>query len=159
MANRNWKRIQPTSLRHALELCKDYAKEVHNLSVERIAERMGIDDHWTLYKWIANARMPAVMIPAYEAACGCNFVTRWFAIRDGKLLIDIPTGRNTEAADMQILQEALNTAVGQLLQFYGGKTNAVATVSAIQQAMEGLAWHRGNVQKHLQPEFEFGGAA
>ena len=28
-------------------------------------------------------------------------------------------------------------------------------LAAIQQGMEGLAWHKGNVKKHLQPEFEF----
>ena len=44
MTRRNWKRIQPTSLRNALELCKDHAKERHNLSVERIAEQMGLAD-------------------------------------------------------------------------------------------------------------------
>ena len=155
MTRRNWNRIQPTSLRHALELCKDYAKARHNLSVERIAERMGLDDHWTLYKWISNARMPAVCIRSYETACGIDYATRWLAASANRLLIDIPTGRNASAADMQALQELLNTAVGQLLQFYGGKSPAADTLAAIQQAMEGLAWHRRNVEKHTQPELDF----
>ncbi|MFZ5659169.1 MAG: hypothetical protein ACOY5C_04850 [Pseudomonadota bacterium] len=157
MTRRNWNRVQPTSLRHALELCKDYARERHNLSVQRIAERMGLEDYWTLYKWIANARMPAVAIRAYETACGIDFVTRWYASSAGRLLIDIPTGRDATAADMQALQELLNAAVGRLLQFYAGKTDADETLSALQQAMEGLAWHRGNVEKHAQPELELGG--
>ena len=155
MIRRNWKRIQPTSLRHALELCKDFAKERHNLSVERIAERMGLTDHWTVYKWIQTGRIPANMIRPYETACGIDYVTRWLAASSGRLLIDIPTGRKADAADMQALQELLNTAVGQLLQFYGGKAEAGDTLAAIQQAMEGLAWHRGNVQKHAQPELDF----
>ncbi len=155
MSRRNWKRIQPTSLRHALELCKDFAKERHNLSVERIAERMGLTDHWTVYKWIQTGRIPANMIRPYETACGIDYVTRWLAASSGRLLIDIPTGRKADAADMQALQELLNTAVGQLLQFYGGKAEAGDTLAAIQQAMEGLAWHRGNVQKHAQPELDF----
>ena len=155
MSRRNWKRIQPTSLRHALELCKDHAKERHNLSVERIAERMGLTDHWTVYKWIQTGRIPANMIRPYETACGIDYVTRWLAASSGRLLIDIPTGRKADAADMQALQELLNTAVGQLLQFYGGKAEADDTLSGIQQAMEGLAWHRGNVQKHDQPELDF----
>ena len=155
MSRRNWKRIQPTSLRHALELCKDFAKERHNLSVERIAESMGLTDHWTVYKWIQTGRIPANMIRPYETACGIDYVTRWLAASSGRLLIDIPTGRKADAADMQALQELLNTAVGQLLQFYGGKAEAGDTLAAIQQAMEGLAWHRGNVQKHAQPELDF----
>ena len=155
MIRRNWKRIQPTSLRNALELCKDFAKERHNLSVERIAESMGLTDHWTVYKWIQSGRIPANMIRPYETACGIDYVTRWLAASSGRLLIDIPTGRKADAADMQALQELLNTAVGQLLQFYGGKAEAGDTLAAIQQAMEGLAWHRGNVQKHAQPELDF----
>ena len=95
------------------------------------------------------------MIRPYETACGIDYVTRWLAASSGRLLIDIPTGRKADAADMQALQELLNTAVGQLLQFYGGKAEAGDTLAAIQQAMEGLAWHRGNVQKHAQPELDF----
>ena len=155
MSRRNWKRIQPTSLRNALELCKDHAKERHNLSVERIAESMGLTDHWTVYKWIQTGRIPANMIRPYETACGIDYVTRWLAASSGRLLIDIPTGRKADAADMQALQELLNTAVGQLLQFYGGKAEANDTLCAIQQAMEALAWHRGNVEKHAQPELDF----
>lgn len=155
MTRRNWKRIQPTSLRQALELCKDHAKEQHNLSVERIAERMGLADHWTLYKWFQNGRMPLNLVPPFEAVCGIDFVTRWLTASCSKLVIDIPTGRMADAADMQSLQELLNTAVGQLLQFYGGKAEATDALAAIQHAMEGLAWHRGNVEKHAQPELNF----
>lgn len=42
MSRRNWKRWQPATLRDALKGCKDFALERHNLSVERIAERMGL---------------------------------------------------------------------------------------------------------------------
>ena len=155
MIRRNWKRIQPTSLRQALELCKDHARERRNLSVESIAERMGITDHWTLYKWMQNGRIPANMIRPYEIACGIDFVTRWVAASAGRLLIEVPTGRAATPTDIQALQELLNTAVGQLLQFHSGKSDAAAALAAIQQGMEGLAWHKGNVEKHLQPEFEF----
>jgi len=154
MTRRNWKRIRPSSLRHALELCKDYAKERHNLSVERIAEHMGLTDHWTLYKWFQNGRMPLNLVRPFEAACGIDFVTRWQTASAGKLLIDIPTGRKADAADMQALQELLNTAVGQLLQFYGGKAEAVDTLTAIHAAMAGLAWHKVNIEKHDQPELD-----
>ena len=53
---------------------------------------MGLDDHWTLYKWISNARMPAVCIRSYETACGIDYATRWLAASANRLLIDIPTG-------------------------------------------------------------------
>jgi transcriptional regulator with XRE-family HTH domain len=155
MIRRNWKRTQPTSLRQALELCKDHARERLNLSVESIAERMGITDHWTLYKWMQNGRIPANMIHPFELACGIDYITRWLAGRAGRLLIEVPSGRNATPQDMQTLQELLHTAAGQLMQFYAGKAEAEDVLAAIQQGMEGLAWHKGNVEKHLQPEFEF----
>lgn len=155
MSRRNWKRIHPTSLRQALELCKDHARERLNLSVEQIADRMGVPDHWTVYKWIQTGRIPANMIRPYEMACGIDFVTRWIAASAGCLLIEVPTGRAVTPTDIQALQELLNTAVGQLLQFHSGKAEAADALAAIQRGMEGLAWHKGNVEKHLQPEFEF----
>lgn len=154
MTARAWKRRQPNSLRDALRLCKDYAQAEKRLSVERIADLMAITAD-LLYKWLANGRMPVALVPAYEHICGIDYVTRWLAAHAGRLLIDIPTGRAATAAEMQALQEALNTATGQLLQFYAGRAEAADALAAIQQAMEGLAWHRGNVQKHAQPEFDF----
>lgn len=155
MKKRNWKRLQPTSQRHAMQLCKDYARERHNLSVERIAERMGLQDHWIIYKWIENGRIPAILIPAYESVCGINFVTRWLAASSDHLLIPIPVGRKSSSTDIQALQEVLNTAAGALLQFQAGNTETTDVLAAIQNGMEGLAWHRENVRKHTEPELDF----
>lgn len=157
MKRRNWKRVQPANLREALNLCKEFARERRNLSIERIADEMGLPDFWVIYKWIAEARMPVNMILPYERICGIDYVTRWLAASGGKLLIDLPTGRDATAQDMQALQGLLNTAVGKLLEFYAGKSAATDTLGAIQQAMEGLAWHRGNVERHAAPELDFGG--
>ncbi|HYE35491.1 hypothetical protein [Methylocaldum sp.] len=154
--SRNWKRIQPTSLLHALRLSKDYAREKHNRSVERIADLIGVSPD-LLYKWLGNGRMPASLIPAYEMACGIDYVSHWLAVSGGKLVIDIPTGKAAKPGDIHELQELLNAATGNLLRFYGGKAEAAETLSAIQSAMEGLALHRGNVAKHAQPELDFGG--
>jgi hypothetical protein len=156
MARRNWKKVQPTSLRNALELCKEFAREKHNLSVERIAERMGEADHWNLYKWFQSGRMPAVLIPAYEAACGIDFVTRWLANRDGKLLITIPTGRNLGTTDLNDLQEVLHTAVGSLIAFYQQKKATDETLADLTHALQILAWHRGNVAQHETPQLNLG---
>lgn len=157
MNRRRWKRQQPNSLRHALELCKEYAREMRNLSVERIAERMGVADHWTLYKWISSGRMPAVMIPAYEAACGISYVTQWMGAAAGKLLIDIPTGRKANTHELNSLQGELTAAMTALLAFHDGKQDAESTLAALRTAMEGLGWHHGNVAQHAQPQLELGG--
>lgn len=154
MSGRNWKRVQPGNLRDALRLCKDHALEKKNYSVERIADLMAVTGD-VLYKWLATGKMPANIIPNYELICGINLVTRWLAASTGHLMIAAPTGRNATAQDMQALQEVLHAAAGQLLQFYAGKVEADAVLAAIQSGMEGLAWHKGNVEKHLQPEFQF----
>jgi hypothetical protein len=157
MTRRNWKRIQPTSLRNALELCKDYARERKNLSVERIADQMGLSDHWTIYKWLQNGRIPANLIRPFEAACGIDYVTRWLAASAGRLLIDIPTGRGVTAEDILSLHSVMNAAATQILDFYEKtpRPDANDVLAAIQGAMQTLAWHRCNVEKHLQPELDF----
>ncbi|TWC74425.1 hypothetical protein FBY10_101115 [Pseudomonas sp. SJZ103] len=157
MNRRRWKNVRPTSLRHALELCKDFAIDAHNKSVQRIADEMGLPDHWALYKWLQTGRMPANLIRPYERVCNCDFVTRWIAASAGRLTIEMPTGRNCTAQDTQVLQELLTTAAGKLLAFYAKNSEADETLAAIQAAMEGLAWHRGNVSQSQHPQLELEG--
>lgn len=152
---RNWKSVQPNSLVDALRLAKDYAREKHQCSVERIADLMGITAD-LLYKWLANGRMPATLIPVFENVCRCNFVSRWIAASGGHLLIQWPTGRMAGDADMHALQSGLNAAVGELLKFYKGDSNADETLTAVRSAMEGLAWHHRNVSQADQPQLELG---
>ncbi|QEW05629.1 hypothetical protein [Nitrincola iocasae] len=155
MAKRRWKHYQPSTLRDALKGCKDYARERHNLSSEQIAERMGLVDHWVLYKWIQTGRMPIPLLPVYEQVCGINLVSRWIAATAGKLLIDIPSGRSADAKDIQELQLQLHHVTGMLMAFYNGESNAEETLGGIQSALQSLAWHRGNVKQHAQPQLEF----
>lgn len=154
MTRRNWKRIRPHSLRHALELCKEHARERRNLSVERIAELMGLADHWALYKWFQSGRIPANLIRPFEQVCGIAFVTQWLAGSSGKLLVDMPTGKAVDATEVQQLQEAQTEATAQILKFANGQTSAEEAIAAIVAAMTGLAWHKGNIEKHAQPELE-----
>ncbi len=157
MSRRNWKRWQPATLRDALKGCKDFALERHNLSVERIAERMGLEDHWALYKWIANGRMPLVLVPAYEHACGINLVSRWMAATDGKLLVDIPKGQQAQAADMVELNTGFAQALQLLTDFYqgGDKADAAATLDALRNHLQQVAAHHHNVAAYATPELEF----
>ena len=151
---RNWKRVRPTSLLHALELCVEYARDVHNLSVERIADRMGETTHHALYKWLAEGGMPMRKLRPFEHACGCKYASRWVAMSGDLLTIDIPTGRSATCADVMALQETLNDAVGALLQFYQGKLSPDEVLTSVTAGMEGLAFHRENVKKHDQPELD-----
>ena len=154
MARRNWKSLQPNNLNHAMELCLLHAKERENLSVERVAELMGITNHWALYKWLQNGRMPASLIRAFESVCGVDFVTRYLAHSDHKLLIDIPTGRKATGKDINSLQAGFSSAIGLLLSFYEGKAEADQTLTELTNLMEELGWHRGNVLRFDQPELD-----
>lgn len=155
MRARNWKRVQPTSLKSALALCKDHAREVKGLSVERIADLMG-ESADTLYKWLGTGRMPANLVPTYELACGINFVTRWYAASAGLLVFPVPTGRHATADDMQALQGQLHAAVGSLIEFYAGKADQEKALADIRAGMEALAWHHGNVAEHHAPQLDLG---
>lgn len=151
--SRNWKRIVPTTLIDAFRLCKDYAREKRNLSVERIAELMGVTAD-VLYKWLANGRMPAILIPVYELACGIDFVSRHLAVSGGRLVLDMPSGRHVKPTETYELQTALNDAVGAVLAFAAGSIQAEEALAIIDQGLGNLAWHRGNVAKADQPELE-----
>lgn len=153
---RNWKRAQANSLRQALEFCKEYARETKNLSIERIAELMGITDHWIIYKWIQTGRIPANLIAPYEVVCGIDFVTRWLAASSGKLLISMPTGRALKDADVIELHSGFSSALGLLTDFYAGKADAAATTEALILHLQQVAFHHANVQKHAAPELNFG---
>ena len=149
------KRQRANSLVHALRLCKEFALERHNLSVERIADRMG-QTHDSLYKWLSTGRMPAILVPAYELACGCNFVSTWLASSAGRMVIDIPTGRAAGQVDMVELNSGFAAALQLLTDFYakpGG--DPAATLAALQAHLGQVAWHQANVARFSNPELEF----
>lgn len=156
MTRRNWKRYVPGTLRDALKGCKEYAQERHNLGVERIAERMGQEDHWALYKWIGNGRMPLVLVPAYEHACGINLVTRWMASSSNKLLVDIPAGKQATPGDMVELNTGFAHALQLLTNFYtGGHQDPAETLDALRHHLEQVTYHHNNVATYATPELEF----
>jgi FAD/FMN-containing dehydrogenase len=151
---RNWKKVIPASHIESLRLCKDYAKEVHNLSIERIADEMGATAD-VLYKWLANGSMPLNRIRSYQLACRCNFVSRYMAYGDGNLLIQIPSGKDINDGDMMELNQSFHGAMTLLAGFYKGTADANETMNALVSHMQSTGWHHANVQKHLQPELNF----
>lgn len=157
MPRRHWHTIRPTSISHAMELCIQHAQETKNFNVDRIADAMGLPNKWQIYRWMENGRMPTILIRSFEDASGIDFVTQYIAHSDHKLLIKIPTGRKTDSSDIHQLQQSFTDAIDYLLKFSQDKTNAEDTLAALTETMQELAWHRGNVEKAMQPEFDFGG--
>ncbi len=155
MARRNWKRIRPTDLRTAMELCVEHAREKHNRSIDTIAELMALNSKWTLYKWMESGNLPIRHVRSFEHACGIDLVSRFLVESQGKLVIDIPRGKRGEASDIQSLQQAYHAAVGELMRFYDELTDVDQTLAAVQQALTETSWHKHNVEKCRQPELPF----
>lgn len=151
MTKRNWKKVRPQSLRRAMELCLEHARERH-LSVDRVAELMGLSSKWALYKWLESGRMPAVLIRPFEHACGIDLVTQYLAYSAHKLLVDIPDGHRARDTEINDLQGSFHAAVGALIQFYQGNADASEALAEIHTVMSDLAFHRENVAKAQAPE-------
>lgn len=144
-------------MRHALELCKDHARERLNRSVERIADEMGITDHWTVYKWLQTGRIPANLIRPFETACGVDYVTRWLVASSGRMMVEMPTGRALKSTDVVELHNGFGVALQLLTDFYAGKAELVDTAAALTAHLESLAWHRANLAQYATPELDFSG--
>lgn len=151
---RNWKRIVPSNTREAIRLCKDFAKEVHNLSVEPIADIMGVSSD-SLYGWLGNGKLPANLIPAYENACGCHFLSEHLIHAQGKLAISISIGRNISDKDFLQLHNSFSSAVAILTDFHKGKASAEESIGALTHHMQIAGWHRNNIEKQDSPELDF----
>lgn len=152
MSRFNWKHVQPRDLKDALNLCLEYAREKHNYSIDHIAELMGMDSKWTLYKWIEQTNMPIRRLKSFEYICGIDYATRFLAMSGNKLVIDIPKGRCATAEDIQALQAIVNDTIGNIIKFYQARKNQDETLAAIQNTLECFAWHKGNIEKSRQPE-------
>lgn len=158
MPKRAWKQLAPQSLRHAMRLSLDFARDERNRSVARVADHMGLPSEWTLYKWMESARLPAVLIRAFESACDCPhlYVTRYLAHSAHLLVIPMPSGRALRDADIHTTQAVLTGAVGALLAHAERHRTAEDTIAALTVAMETLAYQREQIAREDQPELEFG---
>lgn len=151
---RNWNRVVPRNTLEAMRLCKDYAKAKRNLSVERIADRMGVSAD-SLYAWLGNGKMHLCLVQSYEHHCGCHFISDHLAHAQGKLVVTVPAGRAMQDTDMLKMHGSFSQTMALLAKFYDGKADAAETLNALTEHMQTAAWHRGNVEKHLQPELDF----
>lgn len=149
-----WKRLQASSLKDAFRLDKEYARQFKRLTVPAIAELIGASED-SLYKWLSNGSMPSNLVPAYENVCGIDYVTQYSAIRNHKLLIEIPTGKQASEIGVLELQEVTAEAMSLLIKFYRSGEDLEKTTAALTNLMGGIAFHRENIQ--TQPELEFEG--
>lgn len=159
MAKRNWKRAVPRSLRHSFELCLEYGKERKNLSVERVADLMGLANHWTLYKWMESGRFPACLIRPFEYVCGVTFVTQNIATSAHKLLIDMPSSKPISELDILELQSSVNGVINVLIKQHQGHAEIRFAIIELSRVMQELAGHRARLELADSPELDLLGDA
>ena len=86
-----------------------------------------------------------------------DLVTRWLAASQDKLLVDMPKGRQARPADMVELNTGFAQALQLLTDFYqhSGKADPTATLQALRDHLEQVAYHQHNVAAFTTPELEF----
>ena len=157
MIRRNWKKHRSSSLLEALRDCKDFALQRNKqLSVERIATLMGTSID-SLYKWLATGRMPVNLIPVYELACDCHYVTDFLAAGAHRLVIPIPTGRGVTAQELPEINLSCAQAVQALGAFYRAPAacDTEALLDCLRAHLEQVAFHHRNVGRYEAPELDF----
>ncbi len=158
MAQPNWNQFIPSSLPRAGDMCIKHAQLKLNRGVELLSECEGIEaNQFTLYKWVSTGRMPACKILPFERACGIDYLTRYLAHGHNKLLLPVPSGRRAENRELNALSLEAHETLGAILRFYDGQLSAGEAVVAITALMEDLAFYRGNIAKHQQPELNLEG--
>lgn len=153
MSKRNWKREKPYSITKALALTKQHGINEKNMSVERIADRLG-ENGDLLYKWIANGTMPVKKVIAFEEVCGINFLTQYLANSQGFLLVKAPSGRKAEHKDLAEFQLFMTEVAALIIRSMQGSCNAQEAIDAIKVLMEDLAFYQKNVAKMGLPQAE-----
>ena len=148
----HWK---PRDLREAIRACKDHAREKKRFGVERLAALLDVTDD-TLYKWMADGRMPASKIPAFEHACGVHYVTEYLAGGAGRIVITLPTGHPADAESLAALQAIIADATAKLIRCYRGEASVAEVHAELTVSLQALAWHRENVAHLGAPELDLG---
>lgn len=141
----------PSSLSDAHQQCLDYALKKFNRSPKRIADLMGVKID-TLYKWLAENRIPANMIGPFEYACGATFLTQYLCAQAHLLAVEMPRGRKVNAGDVMDLQHSFAESIALLILFYKGDSDQQETVTSLQSLMGRVAWHKANVERAASPE-------
>ncbi|KGH08735.1 MULTISPECIES: hypothetical protein [Comamonas] len=157
MIRRNWNRFRASNFLEAVRACKDFGLERHGRTVARIADHAGATED-TMYKWIATGRIPGILIPTYEMACGAHFISDWLATSAGRMVIPMPTGRKATEAELLQISEDCAASMRKLAAFYADPSKADTTelMELLQRHLEQVAFHHHNVGRYQTPELEFG---
>jgi len=153
MSRKNWNQLVPRSLTESLQLCKEFAMANKQMSVPRIADRIGTSPDM-LYKHLGGATMPAYMLIPYMEACNRAYPLHYMAHSLNYLLVPMPRGRKAAHKTLIQLSQFCNAVMGQLLALESGECQPQDVTDQLTLLMENLAYHRLEAQKYDQPELD-----
>ncbi|MFN4056389.1 MAG: hypothetical protein ACK4GU_16135 [Alishewanella aestuarii] len=153
MSRKNWNQLVARSLTESLQLCKEFAIANKQMSVPRIADRIGTSPDM-LYKHLGAASMPAYMMIPYMESTHRIYPLQYMAHSLNHLLVPMPRGRKAEHKTLIALSQFCNAVMGQMLALQSGECRAQDVTDQLTLLMENLAYHRMEAQKHDQPELE-----
>lgn len=157
MSRQNWNQLVPQSLSGALQLNKDFAISTKQMSVPRIADRIGCSTD-SLYKYLGGATMPANLLIPFMEACHRVYPLQYMAHSLNLLLIPMPRGRKAEHKTLVQLNMFCSQVMALMLSLQSGEANSKDVVNHLTLLLESIAYHRAEVQKQVQPELDlFGG--
>lgn len=133
-----------SQIKAAIDECRAHAKLNYFRAVKDIAEIMGVDV-WVLSKWVENSRLPVEEIPAFEAACGCNALSKCLAAAGGYMTIPAPTGRYAKVASSAEVHLHVAAAIAESVAAEIDPSSSDEAVMAISKAIESLAWLRNQL--------------
>ena len=100
--------------------------------------------------------MPSIRVKPFEHACGIDFVTRFNGQSAGYLMVRMPQGRKVKHRDVNELSRYAHEVLGMVMDFYDTHESPDEAIAGLSQLMEDLAFQRGNIEKHRQPELLLG---
>jgi hypothetical protein len=129
----------------------------HSLRWSQIAlDGRPITRTWRHYR-LADGRLPASKIVAFEHACGAYYVSEYLAGGAGRIVIRLPAGHPADAEELAGLQEHLAESLTLLIRCYRGRASIEETQRELTATLQAMAWHRANVAQLTQPGLDLGG--
>lgn len=153
MNKRNWNQVIPRSLTESLQLTKDFACTTKQLSVPRIADRMGCSTD-SLYKYLGGATMPANLMIPFMETCHRVYPIQYMAHSLNMMLVPMPRGRKAEHKTLVQLNMFCSAVMSKLLALHSGECSQQEAVDHLTLLIENLAYHRAEASKLQQPELE-----
>ncbi|WP_027670065.1 hypothetical protein [Rheinheimera baltica] len=153
MSRKNWNQVIPRSLTESLQLTKDFACATKQLSVPRIADRMGCSTD-SLYKYLGGATMPTNLLIPFMETCHRVYPIQYMAHSLNMMLVPMPRGRKAEHKELVKLNMFCGEVMGKLLALHSGECSQQDAIDHLTLLIENLAYHRAEAGKLQQPELE-----